>query len=131
MADNNRSPRPSNSNRGTGNNRGTGTGKPASRSTTGRDSRGGKPDSRGGKPDSRSGGSRDSRGGQREDRSGDKRPARKDDWRRPPGEQLSRTEDQARYDGPDIPEDITGKELDRSVTAQLKGLPEKLAARVA
>ena len=72
-------------------------------------------------PDSR--GSRDSRGG--------KRPERKDDWRRPPGEQLSRTEDQARYDGPEIPAEITGKELDRSVTAQLKGLPEKLALRVA
>lgn len=42
-----------------------------------------------------------------------------------------RTSDQAVYDGPDLPEDITGKELDRSVTAQLKGLPEKLAARVA
>ena len=43
----------------------------------------------------------------------------------------SRTEDQARYDGPEIPEEITGRELDRSVTAQLKGLPEKLALRVA
>ncbi len=29
------------------------------------------------------------------------------------------------------PEEITGRELDRSVTQQLKGLPEKLAARVA
>ena len=92
-------------------NRGTGSNNP--RSAGGR----------GGKPDTRSGGSRggkpDSRGGKR------------DEWRRPPGEQLSRTEDQARYDGPPIPEDITGKELDRSVTAQLKGLPEKLALRVA
>ena len=35
------------------------------------------------------------------------------------------------YDGPDLPEEITGRELDRSVTGQLKGLPEKLAARVA
>ena len=42
-----------------------------------------------------------------------------------------RTPDQATYDGPDLPEGITGAELDRSVTAQLKGLPEKLAARVA
>ena len=82
-------------------------GKPTGASTRGT-SRGGKPDTRGGK-----------------------RPERKDDWRRPPGEQLSRTEDQARYDGPEIPEDITGRELDRSVTAQLKGLPEKLASRVA
>ena len=43
----------------------------------------------------------------------------------------SRSEDQQRYDGPPIPEDITGRELDRSVAAHLRGLPEKLAARVA
>jgi tetratricopeptide (TPR) repeat protein len=43
----------------------------------------------------------------------------------------SRTETQQRYDGPPIPEEITGKELDRSVLAQLKGLPDKLALRVA
>lgn len=42
-----------------------------------------------------------------------------------------RTTDQAVYDGPDLPEDITGKELDRAVANQLKGLPEKLAARIA
>ena len=42
-----------------------------------------------------------------------------------------RTADQQRYDGPEIPEGITGKELDRSVLAQLKSLPEKLAQRVA
>ncbi|WP_240617235.1 tetratricopeptide repeat protein [Nocardioides speluncae] len=59
------------------------------------------------------------------------RPARKDDWKRPKEEQRPRTEVQARYDGPPMPEEITGKELDRSVAAQLKGLPEKLAARVA
>jgi tetratricopeptide (TPR) repeat protein len=42
-----------------------------------------------------------------------------------------RSEDQARYDGPEIDESITGKELDRNVAQQLRGLPEKLAARVA
>lgn len=42
-----------------------------------------------------------------------------------------RTEAQERYDGPPIPEGVTGRELDRSVAAQLKSLPEKLAARVA
>jgi tetratricopeptide (TPR) repeat protein len=42
-----------------------------------------------------------------------------------------RTKEQSEYDGPDLPEDVSGSELDRSVTAQLKGLPEKLAARVA
>jgi tetratricopeptide (TPR) repeat protein len=45
--------------------------------------------------------------------------------------QVPRTFDQAQYDGPPMPEHITGKELDRSVAAQLKGLPEKLAARAA
>lgn len=35
------------------------------------------------------------------------------------------------YDGPELPEEITGGELDRAITSQLKGLPEKLAARVA
>jgi len=44
---------------------------------------------------------------------------------------VPRTEEQSRYDGPDLPEDITGGELDRSLAMQLKGLPEKLAARVA
>jgi tetratricopeptide (TPR) repeat protein len=42
-----------------------------------------------------------------------------------------RSTEQARYDGPPLPEGVTGKELDRSVTQQLRGLPEKLAARVA
>lgn len=46
-------------------------------------------------------------------------------------EQQPRTASQAEYDGPDLPEDVTGAELDRGVRAQLKGLPEKLAARVA
>lgn len=41
-----------------------------------------------------------------------------------------RTQEQARYDGPPIPEGITGKELDRSVAAQLRSLPERLALRV-
>ena len=59
------------------------------------------------------------------------RPSRQGDWKRPRDEQGPRTTDQAQYDGPPLPEEITGKELDRSVAAQLKGLPEKLAARVA
>ncbi|MFW6775747.1 tetratricopeptide repeat protein [Nocardioides sp. CPCC 205120] len=44
---------------------------------------------------------------------------------------MERTVDQAVYDGPPLEDDITGKELDRNLAAQLKGLPEKLAARVA
>jgi tetratricopeptide (TPR) repeat protein len=58
-------------------------------------------------------------------------------WSRPrPGEgrtrqERPRSEEQARYDGPPLDESITGSELDRSVRQQLRGLPEKLAARVA
>lgn len=59
------------------------------------------------------------------------RPARKGDWKRSAEDVRPRTTDQAEYDGPPLPEDITGAELDRSVSGQLKGLPEKLAARVA
>lgn len=43
----------------------------------------------------------------------------------------ARSEEQARYDGPPLDDSITGAELDRSVRQQLRGLPEKLAARVA
>ncbi len=56
---------------------------------------------------------------------------RRDDDRRPPRSEAERTADQAKYDGPEIAEWITGKELDRSVADQLKSLPEKLMLRVA
>lgn len=82
---------------------------------------------------SRSGGSRSNRPVERresrtDDRGGrgfsrERRDARRTD--------VPRSEDQARYDGPDIPEEITGRELDRAVLAQLKSLPEKLGQRVA
>lgn len=56
-------------------------------------------------------------------------------WSRPRREESqdrgTRSQDQARYDGPPLDEAITGSELDRSVRQQLRGLPEKLAARVA
>lgn len=52
---------------------------------------------------------------------------RRDDRR----EERPRTAEQQRYDGPEIAEWITGKELDRSVADQLKSLPEKLMLRVA
>jgi tetratricopeptide (TPR) repeat protein len=42
-----------------------------------------------------------------------------------------RTAEQAEYDGPPIPPEITGAELDRFVTNQLKSLPERLALRIA
>ena len=62
---------------------------------------------------------------------GSGRPTRSGDWKRPVERQAPRTKDQQEYDGPDLPEDVTGAELDRSVSSQLKGLPEKLASRVA
>ncbi|WP_395659978.1 tetratricopeptide repeat protein [Nocardioides sp.] len=112
----------------------TGKGKPPARS-------GGKPPARGGKPDSKG---RPQEGGKSSTRAAGKsagpssfdksrggRPARKGEWRRPVEKQAPRTADQAVYDGPELPPEITGAELDRAVTAQLKGLPEKLAARVA
>lgn len=93
------------------------------------ESRGGRPDVRGGKPDARGGkpASRDGRGA----RGGSDRAPRDGDWKRPREEQRPRTVDQAEYDGPPLPEELTGQELDRAVVNQLKGLPEKLAARVA
>lgn len=42
-----------------------------------------------------------------------------------------RERDQEVYDGPPLPDDVTGKELAPEIRSQLKGLPEKLAARVA
>lgn len=75
---------------------------------------------------------RPSRGGSdRPSRGGGDRPGRKNDWKRPADKQAPRTAEQAVYDGPELPAEITGQELDRSITAQLKGLPEKLAQRVA
>ncbi len=78
-----------------------------------------RPDKRAGQPNG------DSRRGPRRDDSGrsDRRPRQGDD--------RTRSQEQATYDGPPIDESITGQELDRSVAQQLRGLPEKLAARVA
>jgi tetratricopeptide (TPR) repeat protein len=118
-----------------GNARGrSGSGRPASRSSEGRPSRG-RPSSD--RTSGRSSGRTDRPG--RPDRAGgdgrrsssSARPARKGDWSRPAAEQGDRTEQQERYDGPPLPEEITGRELDRSISGQLKGLPDKLALRVA
>ncbi|MEI5675502.1 MULTISPECIES: tetratricopeptide repeat protein [unclassified Nocardioides] len=80
---------------------------------------------RGDKRPARAGDSRPTRGG------GGDRPGRKNDWKRPADKQADRSEEQARYDGPELPAHITGQELDRSISSQFKGLPEKLAQRVA
>ncbi|GAB2768139.1 hypothetical protein GCM10027020_21240 [Nocardioides salsibiostraticola] len=92
--------------------------------------RSGGPSSRsgaGGERGSSSRGSRPTGGG----KGAPARPARNTDWKRPVDKQAPRTAEQEIYDGPELPESITGGELDRAVAAQLKGLPEKLASRVA
>ncbi|MCL2542318.1 MAG: tetratricopeptide repeat protein [Nocardioidaceae bacterium] len=57
--------------------------------------------------------------------------ARRGASQRPPVERAPRTEAQEVYDGPPLPEDITGRELAPDIRAQLRSLPEKLATRVA
>jgi tetratricopeptide (TPR) repeat protein len=48
-----------------------------------------------------------------------------------PAARQQRTAEQAKYDGPPLDESIKGSDLSREVRQQLRGLPEKLAARVA
>ncbi|WP_344199172.1 tetratricopeptide repeat protein [Aeromicrobium alkaliterrae] len=79
---------------------------------------------RGGKTGGKPGGNR-SQG--RRPQSGGDRP-----WRDRPGREgrEDRTADQKIYDGPDIPDDISAKDLDKHARQALQGLPEKLAERV-
>jgi tetratricopeptide (TPR) repeat protein len=107
------------------------------RDSGGRPSRpqgGGRPgaDRSGDKPERRGGPKRDG-APKREGGRDFSRPRRDDRGRDDRGRDRtgSRTDSQARYDGPPIPEEVTGRELDRSVQAQLKSLPEKLGQRVA
>src|SRR5690242_16753140 len=82
-------------------------------------------------PQRRDGGGKPERRGSGSGRPGDDRPysrQRREDRAR---DQVDRSEAQAKYDGPPIPEEITGKELARPVQAQLASLPDKLALRVA
>lgn len=101
--------------------RGGGAGSPRSAGSGGR-----------GRPDAAKGGRRsgsEPRSGSDQGRGKQwSRPRREDDRGR---DDRQRSVDQARYDGPPLDESITGSELDRSVRQQLRGLPEKLAARVA
>ncbi|HEX6249561.1 MAG TPA: tetratricopeptide repeat protein [Nocardioidaceae bacterium] len=115
--------RRSNENRGPGARRGAG-------GSTGQGGRG-RPERGSGAAGGRGGqGTRGAQGGGARRGGPDKqwsRPRREDDRR----DERSRSQEQARYDGPPLDESITGSELDRSVRQQLRGLPEKLAARVA
>lgn len=140
MADQRRNQRPSgDSNRSGGRAGGSkgSSGKPPARGGSGQGRSSGRSSERSQKwsPDGERGARGDKRaprgGDSRPQRAGGSRPGRKDDWKRPAEKQGERTEEQARYDGPELPAHITGQELDRSITSQLKGLPEKLAQRVA
>jgi tetratricopeptide (TPR) repeat protein len=89
-------------------------------------STGGRP--AGKRPDAKSG-ERRKDGDRRRERPTDRPYSRTRDGERRDG--ADRNESQRAYDGPPIPEHITGRELDRSVQAQLQSLPDKLALRVA
>ncbi|HET7357725.1 MAG TPA: tetratricopeptide repeat protein [Nocardioidaceae bacterium] len=79
----------------------------------------------------------DQRGQQRPGRRPPKGEQRRGQTRRPERDgqaaarQPSRTAEQARYDGPPLDDSIKSSDLSREVRQQLRGLPEKLAARVA
>jgi tetratricopeptide (TPR) repeat protein len=64
-------------------------------------------------------------------RGGDRAASARGSARRRTSEEPARTSEQQRYDGPELPEDITGRELDRRVRQQLRSLPDKLALRIA
>ncbi len=64
--------------------------------------------------------------------SGDRRPSRqREPARNRPTSAERRGLTQEEYDGPELPADVTGRELGRDVQDQLRGLPERLALRVA
>jgi len=90
--------------------------------------RDGKPGfSKDGKPGFKKDGKRDfKRDGKPGERRGPAGPRRDRDE-----ERLPRTVDQAIYDGPPLPEEITGQELDASIRTQLRSIPDKLGQRVA
>ncbi|HET6626512.1 MAG TPA: tetratricopeptide repeat protein [Nocardioidaceae bacterium] len=113
-----------------GPNRGSGRGGSSSRGGAGssRPSAGGGGRSSGGRSGGRDTGRRDDRGSDRRAGGGQGSRPRRDERSRDPE---TRSQEQSRYDGPPLDEAITGRELDRSVRQQLKGLPEKLAVRVA
>ncbi len=90
----------------------------------------------------------DDRRGKAQDRAAArKRSPQRDGARREPGQgrpqgqsqrgpqgrpdQATRSAEQAKYDGPPLDESITASELSRDIRQQLRGLPDKLAARVA
>jgi tetratricopeptide (TPR) repeat protein len=88
-------------------------------------------DRRPGAAKSRDGRPRDGKSRDRKPRDGAGRGERSRNPRPRAGADQPKTAEQQRYDGPPLPDDITGRELDVSVRQQLRSLPDKLAARVA
>lgn len=129
--------RRSNESRGQGQGPRRGGGGPSGSGGRGRPERGGQ--DRGG--EQRGAGSGGRRGPGKDPRGGAGGKATRGDgqnagqWSRPRREgersERPRSEEQARYDGPPLDESILASDLDRSVRQSLRGLPEKLAARVA
>ena len=131
MAEDRRGQRPARGGSGAGRGSSSGGGRTGS-SPRGRGSRDDQPAGRGGSSRGGYQGGKSSGGKPSGGKPGGKRPSGSDQrGYRGRTDETPRTADQAAYDGPDLPEGITGAELDRGVRAQLKGLPEKLAARVA
>jgi tetratricopeptide (TPR) repeat protein len=88
-------------------------------------------DRRPGAAKSRDGKSREGKPRDRSSREGKPRGGRPRNPRPGAGGAEQKTAEQQRYDGPPLPDDISGRELDVSVRQQLRSLPDKLAARVA
>ncbi|MBD3947935.1 tetratricopeptide repeat protein [Nocardioides ganghwensis] len=130
MAEDRRGQRPARGGSGAGRASSSGGGRSGS-SPRGRGARDDQPTGRGGSSRGGYQGGKSAGGKPSGGRPGGKRPSGGDQRGFRGRTEEKRTADQAAYDGPDLPEHITGAELDRGVRAQLKGLPEKLAARVA
>jgi tetratricopeptide (TPR) repeat protein len=132
VAEDRRGQRPARGGSGAGRGSSSSGGGRTGSSPRGRGSRDDQPAGRGGSPRGGYQGGKSSGGKPSGGKPGGKRPSGSDQrGYRGRTDETPRTADQAAYDGPDLPEGITGAELDRGVRAQLKGLPEKLAARVA
>lgn len=117
-----------------------GAGRPPESGAKAGEGRGGRSQSEKGNPaagkDSRRGGAKGAPGGAARGGSRGGAPGQDKPWTRSRRDEAPRTErarndEQARYDGPPLDESISGSELDHNVRQQLRGLPEKLAARVA
>ncbi|WP_344712111.1 tetratricopeptide repeat protein, partial [Aeromicrobium flavum] len=110
-------------------------GKPTSGSRSGKPTTGGpRTPGSGSRPNPGSGQRPKPGSGQRPDRGAKPTGSRPDRGSSRPDRRPSaaeRTESQKVYDGPQIPDDVSAKDLDKYARAELQGLPDKLADKVA